>query len=402
MIKKRMRIAITARMGDPLVQAARARLIWAAQTSQATSDLGFDVVLVGSGNNLPVKVEGPVGVTAIKRIVAGFYNVAGDFDIMPLYPPDPNKDRPAPYGGHEANNLFPRYVQPYVDLVHTRDPRIVGHCIKANIPVIFEDHNEDYHLSGDALNVNLNHPNVRAVVAITASVADRLVLMGINRTKIIVQDSGVNQRALERVPERANAWRRSLLRNSKHKYLAVYAGGLQVERGIGHIINAALHMPDVMFAMAGGNRKDIGMWIQQAKEMNLSNVRFLSYLPQDQAIALQQAGDVALMTRQAGARGTITSPLKFFEYLASGTPALCATTPVLAAKNTEGLAVTWYDPTNEENLIPALRETFEKFPRRIDGYSQNIEYVYAYTWQERQKNILAFAGADGLMTAKGA
>jgi glycosyltransferase involved in cell wall biosynthesis len=221
-----------------------------------------------------------------------------------------------------------------------------------------------------------------------------MVLMGVNRTKIIVQDSGVNSRALERYPTRAKVWRDSLLRKSKYNYLAAYSGGMQTERGIAHILYAAEKMPDVMFAMAGGNGSDIAYWLTQARQMNLSNVRFLDYLPQDQVIELQQAADVVLMTREPGARGAISSPLKFFEYLASGTPVLAAATAVLHEKNTENLAVSWYNPEDPDRIIDALLGAFKKYPRKIEGYKANIAYASSYTWSERQKKIMAFADVD--------
>lgn len=388
---KRRMIAVCARMGDPLYQEAKARLIWAAQTAQATKDVGSDVVLVGSGSTLPIKVEGPEGVRALRRLVSDLYNVEADFEIMPLYGPATSGG--LNYGDVEANELFPRYVLPYVDLVHTRDPRIVKTCISAGIPVIYEDHNEDYHLSETNLDF-LNQPMVRAVVAITTSVASRLELLGVARSKIVVQDSGVNRRALQRFPVRAEAWRRSLLGDGRCDRLVAYSGGLQTERGIAHIMKAALHMPDVMFALAGGYKRDIAHWLAMAKEFNLLNVRFLKYLPQAQAIELQQAADAVLMTREPGARGAISSPLKYFEYLASGTPVVSAATAVLREKDTTGLASIWYDPEVPETLVERLRELFKTYPRRIDGYAANIEQARQYTWQERQKKILSFAMPD--------
>lgn len=399
MSERRRIVAVCARMGDPLFQPARARLIWAAQTAQAVNDLGAQALLVGSGRGLPIKHEGPEGVKVLKRLVADMYNVAGTFSIMPLYSPPPKEG--GQYGQHEAYNLFPLYVQPYVDLVHTRDPRVVANCIKSQIPVIYEDHNEDYHLAADALDLDLNNPMVVAVVAITRSVADRLVLMGTNRARIIIQDSGVNARALDRKPIRAAAWRKSLLRDGRQERLAVYTGGMQIERGIAHIMNAALRMTDVMFAMAGGNSKDIAYWVKQAKAKNLTNVQFLGYLPQNQVIELQQAADVVLMTRESGARSTITSPLKFFEYLASGTPILSARTTVLQEKDTNELSVGWYNAETQDSIISALRHIFATYPFKIEGYAENIAFSRIYTWQERQKKIIAFANINYFISGSG-
>ena len=392
MIEKSVKIAICARMGDPLYRPARARLIWAAQTAQATASLGYQTMLVGSGNNLPIKVEGPVGVQALKRLIGDMYNVSADFDVMPLYvPSELVKERQA-YGEVEAGNLFPRYVQPYIDLVHTRDPRIVANCINARIDVIYEDHNEDYHFSNDATRIDLNDPIVKGVVAITKSVADRLVMMGVRRSKIVVHDSGVNERAFDRNAERASRWRRSLLRNPRHKYLAVYSGGMQEERGITHIISAAQRMTDTLFVMAGGTEPDIDKWIIQAKSKHLDNVRILGYLPQKEVLDLQQSADVVLMTREPGFRGAISSPLKFVEYLASGAPIVSIPMGSFEVKEIRDCAVNWYDPEEPLSLIPAIRSSLSNYGYRLDGHQANRSAARHYTWQERQKSILSLAG----------
>ena len=227
--------------------------------------------------------------------------------------------------------------------------------------------------------------------------ADRLVLMGVNRSKIIIQDSGVNSRAFQRVPRRAEAWRNSLLWQKRQRKLAVYTGGMQTERGIQHILDAASVLDDVMFVMAGGNRNDVDRWMIQSRRYNLKNVRFLNYLPQDQVIELQQAADIVLMTRQGGHRGSITSPLKLFEYLASGTPIVGVFNSALEGKDLTNCAVRWYDPDSPADLQIAIEEALTKYPKIDRGYGANIEYARQYTWQERQKRILNFAKCEGIL-----
>lgn len=388
---------VCARMGDPLFQVGRARTIWAAQTAQAVHDLTGGCLLVGSGQTLPFSVRNPTEARALNRLVSTMYNVDANFRIMPLYGRRPKKGERVVHGKTEAEEIFPRYVMPNARAVHTREPRIVRECVRGAVPVIYEDHNEDYHLSIDPEEIGLNSPTVKAVVAITEAVADRLVLMGVSRSKIIVQDSGVNERAFERYNDRAKRWRKSMLWRRHHKTLAVYSGGMQEERGISHILEAAQELPNTLFVMAGGNESDVNHWKMTARRKNLQNTKFFGYLPQDQVIELQQAADLLLMTRASGHRGSITSPLKFFEYLASGTPVVGVRSEAVKGKHADGCAIVWYDPDRPDSIITSIGNALNQFPRRPSGYRRNIKSAQKFTWRVRQEEILRFAGFDELL-----
>ena len=106
MKRRSTRFVVCARMGDPLFLAGRARLIWAAQTAQAMAELTDSCLLVGSGQHLPFKVESVDGTKSLSRVVATMYNVAGDFEMMPLYGPRVDQQNPLPYGKVEADELF--------------------------------------------------------------------------------------------------------------------------------------------------------------------------------------------------------------------------------------------------------------------------------------------------------
>lgn len=380
---------VCARMGDPIARPARARLIWAAQTAQASADLGLPTLLTASARELPFKVEAPQSFAACRRIVSGLYNVAGDFGIRLLYPGDSKGS----VGKWESEVEFPRHVLPYARIVHTRDPRVVSECVKRQVSVIYEDHNEDYHLDVNPDVVGLNSPYCRAIVAITSAVSRRLIRNGVVDEKIIVLDSGVNVRAFDRFPERAQSWRTFLLRGG-HSSIAAYTGGMQEERGIGHTLNAAQELPDTMFVFAGGNARDIESWQPTVRRNGLKNVKFLGYLPQQEILELQQAADLQILSRNACGRAEITSPLKFFEYLASGTPVVSALLPVIDETEYGSAPVIWYDSGNPHTLVEAVRDSLSKYPYLSGGREEGPALARRYTWQERQAALLRFVGLE--------
>jgi glycosyltransferase involved in cell wall biosynthesis len=206
--------------------------------------------------------------------------------------------------------------------------------------------------------------------------------------KLLVCDSGVNSAAFTKQPNKSARWRRFLLKEESRKKLVVYSGGMQKERGIEDILQVAARHPDIMFAFAGGTDRDINIWYDYTKAKKINNVRFLGYLPQAEACSLQQSADILLSTRANDYRATITSPLKFFEYLASETPIVSTKINALQNLDTEGLAVSWYEAGDLIELEKKIFSTFAKFPKGGKCYSQNSSFAKKFTWEERQKKIL--------------
>jgi glycosyltransferase involved in cell wall biosynthesis len=381
------RYVVAARAGDPILQPARARLIWAANTASATALLGIPTLLAGGASALPYEVANPAGKAAVRRELGRLYGVEGDFDIALLQDPKAPKGQDWSAGGQ-----FIRQVLPEAGLVHTRDPAIVLECARRNVNWIYEEHDEDYQVGFASQAAHfLQQPCCRAVVAITETVAQRLRAEGVPADRLLVLESGVSRAALHRRDKAAELWRVSLLRPG-FSHLVAYAGGLHDERGIEHILRAAARLPQMVFVLAGGHSNDQARWSRAIEERGISNIKLIGYQEHDVVCTLQQAADIVLATRSAGPRAEITSPLKLYEYLLSGTPFVAAQISGSARIRSAGLAGLAYDPRVSDELASVITEAIAQFPRRPNGHEQNIEAGLAYTWEARQRRLLSFLG----------
>ncbi len=381
------RYVVTARAGDPILMPARARLIWAANTASATATLGIPTLLAGGGAAVPYPLESPAGKAAALRDLERLYGVTAGFDIALLQDPKVRSDRDWIAGGQ-----FIRQVLPEAGLVHTRDPAIALECARRNIDWIYEEHDEDYQVgfASQAASV-LRQPSCRAVVAITEAVARRLRAEGVPQDRLLTLESGVSSAAQQRRGEAAERWRASFLRPG-YRHLAAYTGGLHDERGIEHILRAAALLPHVMFVLAGGTIADQARWSRAIEVRGVGNLRLIGYLDHDAVCTLQQAADIVLATRAAGPRSAITSPLKLYEYLLSGTPFVTAEISGTAHLRRAALAGITYDPVAPDGLAAAITTVLGQFPRQSCGYAQNIGAGLAFTWEERQRRLLSFIG----------
>ncbi|WP_203072896.1 glycosyltransferase [Falsiroseomonas ponticola] len=369
--------------GDPFVRPARARLIWAHNTAQAVQNLGLDAMLAANVQGLPIKFESHNGIRSVRRLIGDLYNIQADYDVRGLYEA-PSKVAQLPAGQWALDYDIPRNIFPYCGLLHTRHPVVLSRALKVGLPCVYEDHDEDHNTAFKKLpELVREHRNLRVVVAITASVQERLVSTGVPRERTIVLDSGVNSLSFERQQEASAAIRRSLLRRGIQR-IVVYAGGLQPERGVKQLLYAARAMPDCLFLIFGGTAPDQSAMRASVVEWQLSNVLVPGYVPQKQVLAFQQAADALVMTRQADARAAITSPLKFFEYLAAGSPMVAAKLPATEKWADESAALDFYDPAEPETLLTALRRSFASFGWQPQGHSRNIEIARQFTWEQRE------------------
>jgi glycosyltransferase involved in cell wall biosynthesis len=139
-----------------------------------------------------------------------------------------------------------------------------------------------------------------------------------------------------------------------------YVGHLYRGRGVDLILKIAKACPWADFHLVGGREEDVGFWRSRAG--NLENVFLHGYVTPGTAEQYRQACDVLLapyqretLTRRMRDQAGYMSPLKLFEYMASGRAILCADLPVLHEIVRNGQTALMCDPDGPEEWIEALQ-----------------------------------------------
>jgi hypothetical protein len=174
-----------------------------------------------------------------------------------------------------------------------------------------------------------------------------------------------------------------------------YIGHLYAGRGMEVIEALAERRPNVLFLVAGGHEEEIA--IRQARNKR-PNLVYLGHLPHDAALRLAKCVDVLLMPYQknvhlgVGSYDTARwmSPMKMFEYMASGVPIVSSDLPVLRevlCHETNALLVPSDDVDAWGLAIDRLLGD-TALSRRLAGtaYSQ---YERQHTWEHRARALLA-------------
>ncbi|WP_340117699.1 glycosyltransferase family 4 protein [Pelagibius sp. 7325] len=186
---------------------------------------------------------------------------------------------------------------------------------------------------------------------------------------------------------------------SRYRTVCGYFGHLYPGRGIEVIEGMARLRPETGFLVFGGNEGDI---VARRDANCLPNLHFMGFVPHAMAQRAMAACDVLLMPYQRqvsiGVAGRDTarwmSPMKMFEYLASGTPLISSDLPVLREVLRHGENALLVTPAVVDDWVAALdRLCASPSLARSLGAAGHADYAEHHTWTVRAKRILEAAGA---------
>ncbi len=362
--------------------------------ANAAANIGYSSILVypdkKQNNFHPLGLLNPFNPQAPDQNFIEFYDVQEKLKVAPLPMPWPI-DR---IGGKFTNSstvitkyYLPIHIQHHTKLIHTRDWNFVKASIKNHIPVIYERHYFQEKVFEKEI---VNSPFFQIAITQSEPIRQSLIENGMPPEKVVWLNNGFEQSFLQREPENAEEWRRQLLGN-EYKHLVVYSGALYPFKGINDLIDAAKELRNIQFAITGGTEEQVQAYQQLCREKNVENVKFLGWiLPRQRLVSLFQAADVLAHPHRSGTAANFTNPVKFFQYMASGTPLVITEIPPLMVFKDSPLVAGWCAADNPRQLAECIQNVLEKYPRKIEGYTASIEFARQFSWEKRAAKILSY------------
>lgn len=191
---------------------------------------------------------------------------------------------------------------------------------------------------------------------------------------------------------------RELLNLPLNKKILGYTGSFKTmgkDKGINDILKALKILDkdnkDFLFLAIGGNENDIAHYKQKAKEQSVFDyVNFISRVDLSKLAIYQKACDVLLMPYPNIKHYTFyMSPLKMFEYMASGRPIVASDLPSIREILNDNNAV-FFESDNPISLAEAIKNVLEDASLANKISQKALADVRNYTWEERAKNIINF------------
>ena len=174
----------------------------------------------------------------------------------------------------------------------------------------------------------------------------------------------------------------------------MYVGHLYSGRGIDLIEQLARKLPEIDFMIIGGTEKDVLYRQIRVTELGISNLIYYGFIPNSKLHNYYQMADILIMPYQkevsvSSGGNTVDwmSPMKTFEYMATGKPLISSDLPALREVLNEDVAVL-VEPDNVEQWKSSIENTLtnSSFANKI---AQNArQKAEANTWESRAHNIL--------------
>lgn len=363
------------------VPSRRASSVHVMRMCAALSRAGHKVELVAKPADEPAKLDDHA-----------FYGVDRTFQVTKL-PRPRRRGGGIVFAAAMARTLLAR--RRTIDLVYSRE--LVGALVAAElrIPVVFESHGiPTEQLQRAMLRRLVRHPMLRGMVSISEALRRDLEAEGFapaHAPSVIAHDAADAPDALD-LDRPANARPR-----------VGYVGNLYSGRGIELILELAKRIPEYEVELVGGSEKDLARWREHGLP---ANVTLWGFVPPAHLKERYQSFDVVLMPHPrhnvAAATGIDisrwTSPMKMFEYMASGTPIVASDLPVLGEVLTHDRNALIAPAGDVEAWEVAVRRLCTDRPlnRRLakQAYQDLIQH---YTWDARVATI--FRGLDRITPA---
>ncbi len=204
---------------------------------------------------------------------------------------------------------------------------------------------------------------------------------GVPQEKIIIEPNAVDLTRYENTPSRNEARQRLLLPIDKQ--IAVYTGHLYSWKGVDTLAGAAKLMPEVEVYIVGGTDYDLEQYRSRFREPNL---HFIGHRPHEEMPLWQRAADVLVLpnTAKEEISAQYTSPMKLFEYMASGTSIVASDVPSIREISGED-KVHLVMADSAQSLAKGIGESME-YPDE-ERSQKARQWIEEHTWRKRAGRI---------------
>lgn len=286
-----------------------------------------------------------------------------------------------------------RKIKP--NLVFSRDS--FGSFLSAlcGLKVFFEVHSAPFGRDKFIFRLIFKLKYVKKVIAISNAL--RVYLLknySIKKNKIIVAHDGVDQSWLNISVDDVGT-RKELCYNIDD-FIIGYSGSLYEGRGIELILGLARKLHSIKFLIIGGSDKERKKFSAQSRSLGLNNLQFIGYIANSKLPKYLFSCNILLMPYQRNLKtanngpntSKFMSPLKMFEYMATGKPIISSNLDVLKEILVNEKNALLVEPDNLSQWCNAIEKL--KLDSNL-AYNLGInarDNVRNFTWAERSKVIL--------------
>ena len=288
----------------------------------------------------------------------------------------------------------------------TRDPRLAWIFILTKPlhrrPVVYEVH--EIFSTGSRDNRSLDPAEIQGVAdrtrVLEAGVfhqADLLLPLTHACAEILTEGYGVPSDRVVVVPDATTPPEGPLPARDPAGRTVVYAGQLYRWKGVSTLLEAMALLPEARLVVLGGRGPadpDLAACKEHVQRLGIQDrVEFRGFVPHAQVRATIAGMGVAVLPLPNNLMARyFTSPLKLFDYMASGTPIVASDLPTVGEVLDDGDNALLVPPEDPSALAAAIRRLLVN-PGLADRLRRTaFERVGSYTWDARAARIIEALG----------
>jgi len=231
---------------------------------------------------------------------------------------------------------------------------------------------------------------VAAYIVISNGLRALLLSEGIPEERILVSPDGYDAEEFSRLPAKADA--RAKLGIAADARVVAYAGQLFPWKGLDALIPFFDRVPGACeLVIVGGQPEDFDR-IRPMMPASMPHARFVGQVPRAVALEWLAAADAGLLPTSAKFEigRLFTSPLKLFEYLAAGLPAIASDVPS-SREILDDRTALFFDPDSGLSFLQSLERFAALTPDAFAEMSRSArDKASGFTWTERGARIARF------------
>jgi glycosyltransferase involved in cell wall biosynthesis len=230
------------------------------------------------------------------------------------------------------------------------------------------------------------------VIPITGHIAEKMRALGADR--VLVEHDGIRAARFAAMPSQADA--RAEVGWPLDAFILGWIGRLHMlglDKGVGQLVEALRQVPDVSLAIVGGPGSMVEILRARWIAAGLDESRFLAsgQVPPDRVPVYLSAFDICAMPHPWTEQfAYYTSPIKLFEYMASGRAIVASDLPAFAEVLRHDETALLVPSGNVAALAAAIRRLHSDRGLRERLGAQALADVQHHTWDARAGRIRAF------------
>ncbi len=292
-----------------------------------------------------------------------------------------------PNGHSSARSFEPAVLRAFhrADLTFTRSARVAVELAEHGHAVLFESHvvtRDAEHVSLDRLVRALSMAPTSGVVGISQAVTEAYIQAGLPESRLFTAPDGVDLDAFAPGPSGALA---KMFGPAVHdRPVLLYTGSLNPEKGAGFLAQAASNL-NAHVVIIGGKQDEHLHFDAQCPGLFTHPCVQHKHIP-----ALLRDADMLVMPYLPdGDLIPFMSPLKLFEYLATGKPILAADLPVLRPILRDGGNCLLFAPGSAASLRQAIDRLQTMTTDQLATLrNEQLATAAQHSWSGRAKSIL--------------